>query len=165
MSLDAQAATQEMRTSLATLKDVGGITGSFIFNRLGHVVARELPAMFDDMALSEASGRLTRLHETFAAAGDRVEVVVLRFRDHKLYVKTLAGGVLCIISDGSVNMPALRMAASLVGRRIASALDSVASALPSAVAESASAPSAPPLPRPPALAPPGMRRFRGRAVE
>jgi predicted regulator of Ras-like GTPase activity (Roadblock/LC7/MglB family) len=163
MGAELHAAAEQMRQSLATLRDVGGITGSFIFTRAGNVVARELPAMFDDTALSEASGRLTRLHETFAAAGDQLDIAVLRFRDHKVYVKTLPAGSLCIISDGSVNMPALRMAASLVGRRVAAALDAVASA-PSPVL--ATQPPVPEVPaRAPALAPPGMRRFRGRAVE
>ena len=164
MRLDVHAATEEMRHSLATLKDVGGITGSFIFTRTGHVVARELPAMFDDMALSEASGRLTRLHETFAAAGDQLEIAVLRFRDHKLYVKTLPAGSLCIISDGSVNMPALRMAASLVGRRILTSLETVAASPQVPLVSDAAVPSAP-VARTPTLAPPGMRRFRGRTVE
>ena len=115
-----------MHASLVTLKDVYGITGSFVFARSGHLVARELPAMFDDAALNEAGSRLTRLHETFASVGDKLEIAVLRFREHKVYVKTLPAGALCIISNGGVNMPALRMAASLVGRRIAPVLDQVA---------------------------------------
>ena len=144
----------EVQSSLATLRDVAGITGSFLFTRGGQLVARELPPVFDDEALSEASTRLTRLHETFAAAGDQLEVALLRYRDHKLYVKVLPEGMLCIVTDGAVNMAALRMAANLVGRRVAPAL------------QSASAAPAPPAPRASAgYAPPGMRRFRGRAVE
>lgn len=156
----------QMRASLVTLKDVYGITGSFVYARSGHLVARELPAMFDDAALGEAGSRLTRLQETFAAVGDKLEIAVLRYREHKVYVKMLPAGALCIISTGGVNMPALRMAASLVGRRIAPMLDQVAD--DPALAEPAST-AAPTEPTPPAarplLAPPGMRRFRGRSVE
>src|SRR6185369_11553320 len=113
--------------------------------------------VFDDTALSEASGRLTRLQETFAAAGDQLEVAVLRYRDHKLYVKVFAEGMLCIVTDSAVNMAALRMAANLVGRRVAPALQTASAAPP------------PPERGPPArasagYAPPGMRRFRGRPV-
>jgi predicted regulator of Ras-like GTPase activity (Roadblock/LC7/MglB family) len=170
MRLDARSAREQMRASLVTLKDVDGITGSFIFTRSGYLVARELPAMFDDAALNEASSRLARLHETFAAAGDQLDVAVLRFREHKIYVKTLPAGVLCIISDGSVNMPALRMAASLVGRRIAPALDTIADEPIAMVAQPEERPTPPPSAptpeaSPPVLAPPGMRRFRGRTVE
>lgn len=163
-------ARAQMHASLVTLKDVYGITGSFVFARSGHLVARELPPMFDDAALSEAGSRLTRLNETFASVGDKLEIAVLRFREHKVYVKTLPSGALCIISSGGVNMPALRMAASLVGRRIAPVLDQVADdpmiAQAALAAEAAAAPPPPAAePRAPALAPPGMRRFRGRPVE
>jgi predicted regulator of Ras-like GTPase activity (Roadblock/LC7/MglB family) len=156
----AGAGTAELLASLGTLKDVAGITGSFVFTEEGRLVARQIPALFDDTALAEASGRLTRLRETFAAVGDRLDVAVVRFRDHKLYLKVLGGGMLCIVAEGGVNMPALRMAANLVGRRIVLALERAALEPP---------PAAPPptaaAPRPPALAPPGMRRFRGHTVE
>lgn len=161
---ELRGAREQLRVSLITLKDVFGITGSFVFNRGGDLVARELPSMFDDTALGEASSRLMRLHETFAAAGDQLDVAVLRFRDHKLYVKTLPAGALCIISDGAVNMPALRMAANLVGRRITPALEALANA-PVPAAEPEPAPPPPVAARPAHLAPPGMRIFRGRPVE
>jgi predicted regulator of Ras-like GTPase activity (Roadblock/LC7/MglB family) len=157
----AASAGVELVTSLGTLKDVTGIMGSFLFTEDGRLVAREIPAMFDDTALVEASGRLTRLRETFAAVGDRLDVAVVRFRDHKLYLKALAGGMLCIVAEGGVNMPALRMAANLVGRRIVPALER-AVLEPTLVTEQ-QAPA--PAPRAPAQAPPGMRRFRGRTVE
>jgi predicted regulator of Ras-like GTPase activity (Roadblock/LC7/MglB family) len=147
----------EVNMSLGTLKDVAGIMGSFVFTGEGQLVAREIPAMFDDVALAEASGRLARLRDTFAAVGDSLDMAVVRFRDHKLYLKVLGQGMLCIVAEGAVNMPALRMAANLVGRRIAPVL-----------AQGTLAPIQPgaaPTARPPTLAPPGMRRFRGRAVE
>jgi predicted regulator of Ras-like GTPase activity (Roadblock/LC7/MglB family) len=134
--------------------------GSFVFTDDGRLVAREIPAMFDDVALTEASGRLTRLRDTFAAVGDNVDVAVVRYRDHKLYLKVVGAGMLCIVADGPVNMPALRMAANLVSRRIALALEQAA-ALPPAPPVSAAPASAPA----PKQMPPGMRRFRGRPVE
>jgi len=153
-------ASAELLASLGTLKDVAGIMGSFVFTEDGRLVAREIPALFDDTALAEASGRLTRLRDTFAAVGDRLDVAVVRFRDHKLYLKTLGGGMLCIVAEGGVNMPALRMAANLVGRRIVPALERAAQEPPPPAAPRSAA-----APKPPALAPPGMRRFRGHAVE
>jgi predicted regulator of Ras-like GTPase activity (Roadblock/LC7/MglB family) len=152
----------ELVASLGTLKDVPGIMGSFVLTEDGRVVAREIPTMFDDPALAEVSGRLTRLRDTFAAVGDRLEVAIVRFRDHKLYLKSLGDGMLCIVAEGGVNMPALRMAANLVGRRIGPALERVSQepqfppAVPQLVAASA---------RAAAVAPPGMRRFRGHTVE
>jgi predicted regulator of Ras-like GTPase activity (Roadblock/LC7/MglB family) len=155
------ATTTDLHASLGTLKDVSGILGSFVFTQEGRLIAREIPALFDDTALSEASGRLTRLCDTFAAVGDRLDVAIVRFRDHKLYLKALGPGMLCIVAEGGVNMPALRMAANLVGRRIAPVLER-------AVVEPPPVPSAPRAPtesRSDIIAPPGMRRFRGRTVE
>jgi predicted regulator of Ras-like GTPase activity (Roadblock/LC7/MglB family) len=151
----------DVHTSLGTLKDVAGIMGSFVFTGEGHLVAREIPPMFDDGSLGEASGRLARLRDTFAAVGDALDVAVVRYREHKLYLKVLGDGMLCIVAEGAVNMPALRMAANLVGRRIAPVLAQGALA-PIQTAVAAPAPEAA---RPPPVAPPGMRRFRGRTVE
>jgi predicted regulator of Ras-like GTPase activity (Roadblock/LC7/MglB family) len=155
----------DLRTSLGTLRDVTGIMGSFVFSEDGRLVAREIPALFDDAALVEASGRLTRLRDTFAAVGDTLDVAVVRFRDHKLYLKTLPGGMLCIVAEGAVNMPALRMAANLVGRRIGPVVER-ASLMPPPPPPADAVVAAPPDVRSgPHEAPPGMRRFRGRPVE
>ncbi|HVZ74600.1 MAG TPA: hypothetical protein VHJ20_19595 [Polyangia bacterium] len=160
----------DLGATLGTLKDVSGIMGSFVFSGGGQLVAREIPPMFDDGALSEASGRLARLRDTFAAVGDALDVAVVRFRDHKLYLKILGDGMLCIVAEGAVNMPALRMAANLVGRRISPALASgVLPAMPVPAASAVPAP-APETPsgatsRPAGWLPPGGRRFRGRVVE
>jgi predicted regulator of Ras-like GTPase activity (Roadblock/LC7/MglB family) len=154
---------EAMHASLSTLRDVAGITGSFVFTNDGSLVAREIPPLFDDAALSEASGRLTRLRDTFAAAGDTLELAVVRFRDYKVYLKALGSGMLCIVADGAVNMPALRMAANLVARRISPALERaelepMLARPPDAEQPRQSEGHGPP------LAPPGMRRFRGRPV-
>ena len=51
MAADARTPREQIRASLIALKDVYGIAGSFVFARGGYMVARELPAMFDDLAL------------------------------------------------------------------------------------------------------------------
>jgi predicted regulator of Ras-like GTPase activity (Roadblock/LC7/MglB family) len=169
----APVAAATIQSSLAALKDIPGITGSFVCGPGGWLVAREIPQLFDDGSLIEAGSRLLRLGEAFAAGGDDVEVAVLRFREHRLYVKNVRSGVLCILTDAVVNMPALRMAANLVGRRIAAAVETAATA-PEASPPPAGTPVAPmdgvptrPIEPPeqrPREAPPGMRRFRGRPV-
>jgi len=162
---DMGALSEGMRASLATLKDVDGITGSFVCTPNGRLVAREIPALFDDGALVEAGSRLVRMREAFAAGGDDLDVGVVRFRDHRIYLKAVGDSLLCILAEGAVNMPALRMAANLVGRRIGPAVARLeAEPLPPP-------PAPPPRAEPPAPAraaaeaPPGMRRFRGRTVD
>jgi hypothetical protein len=66
--------------------------------------------------------------------------------------------MLCIVAEGGVNMPALRMAANLVSRRIGPVVENASFEPPPPEAP-------PPEARPAPLAPPGMRRFRGRPVE
>jgi predicted regulator of Ras-like GTPase activity (Roadblock/LC7/MglB family) len=167
--------------ALATLKDIAGITGSFVFTNNGHVVARELHLMFDDDALGEVAERLSRIHDTFAAVGDELDFVVIRFREQKLFLKVLTGGMLCILADQIVNMAALRMASNLVARRIApdlqrmdasskqpliveAAAPVVSPALAAASEPSSAGESRAPTRVLPVIAP-GTRRFRGRQVE
>ena len=78
--VDAGRWRESVRASLATLKDVAGIMGSFVCTPDGRLVSREIPAMFDDGALAEAGSRLFRVREAFAAGGDDLEVGVIRFR-------------------------------------------------------------------------------------
>ena len=116
--VDAGALAESVRASLATLKDVAGIMGSFVCTPDGRLVSREISAVFDDGALAEAGSRLLRMREAFAAGGDEMEVGVIRFQDHRIYTKTVGNSMLMILTEADVNMPALRMAANLVGRRI-----------------------------------------------
>jgi len=62
--------------------------------------------------------RITRIYETFASGGDELESVLLRYFEHKLYVRRLAWGMLGILCSVAVNLPALRMVGNLVARRI-----------------------------------------------
>jgi predicted regulator of Ras-like GTPase activity (Roadblock/LC7/MglB family) len=159
-----------VRTTLATLKDVAGIAGSFVCTANGRLVAREIPALFEDAVLAEAGSRLLRIGETFAAGGDALEFAVVRYGENRLYLKAIAGGMLCIVVAGEVNMPALRMAANLVGRRIAPAVSRAQTELPPAAFEEPpqrSTPTAlPSSPMPPSSGPssPPGRRFRGRSL-
>jgi predicted regulator of Ras-like GTPase activity (Roadblock/LC7/MglB family) len=166
---EAAVLGEGVRTSLATLKDVSGIAGSFVCTASGRLIAREIPALFEDAVLAEAGSRLLRIGETFAASGDMLEFAVVRYGENRLYLKAMAGGMLCIVVAGEVNMPALRMAANLVGRRIAPAVARAQTELPAPAFEAppqraAPVPPAAPPSAPSPAAPPG-RRFRGRTVD
>jgi len=170
---EATTLVEGVQTSLATLKDVAGIAGSFVCTQSGRLIAREIPSLFEDAVLAEAGSRLLRIGETFAASGDELEVAVVRYGENRIYLKSIAGGMLCIVVAGQVNMPALRMAANLVGRRIAPAVARAQAELPPAALERPTPRQNPTaseatLPRSAALAsavPSGGRRFRGRAVD
>ena len=104
--------------TLTSLFDLDGVYGSFLLMPAGDLAARALPEVFDDATLAEVGGRVVRLGETFQTAGIDPELCVLRFAEHKLYVKRFAGGALCVVTGVDVSMPALRMAANLVARKV-----------------------------------------------
>jgi predicted regulator of Ras-like GTPase activity (Roadblock/LC7/MglB family) len=103
---------------LGSLFDLAGVHGSFLVTGAGAVAARALSEMVDDATLAEVAGRVIRLGETLQTVGIDTDLSVLRFAEHKLYVKSLPGGVLCIVTAGNVSLPALRMAANLVARKV-----------------------------------------------
>lgn len=103
---------------LGSLFDLVGVYGSFLITDAGDVAARALPQIVDDATLVEVGGRVIRLGDTFRTAGIDAELCVLRFAEHKIYIRSLQGGVLCILTSSQVSVPALRMAANLVARKV-----------------------------------------------
>src|SRR5579862_7118264 len=104
--------------SLRSLRDVPGVYGSFVLAGSGALIARDLPDVFDGNLFAEVGPRMTRLWETLLSAGDELDACVLRYLEHKVYVRRMTWGLIGVISGVTVNMPALRMVANLIVRRI-----------------------------------------------
>ena len=104
--------------SLAGLRDVAGVQGSFALRLTGELVGKDLPAVFHDELFLEVGARLSRFVETLAADGDEVSSAVLRFDEHRLHVTRFAHGLLAVITTSEVNLAALRMALTLTARRL-----------------------------------------------
>ena len=140
-----------------------GSSGSFVCTPDGRLVSREISAVFDDGALAEAGSRLLRMREAFAAGGDEMEVGVIRFQDHRIYIKTVGNSMLMILTEADGEH-----ARAAHGRQPGRPADrpggrargvGAAGRVPAPVpAEPARAPRR-------VEAPPGMRRFRGRDVD
>jgi predicted regulator of Ras-like GTPase activity (Roadblock/LC7/MglB family) len=111
--------TESLMQTLKSLRDVDGIVGSFVVNADGRLLARDLPTYFDDNVLDEVGPRLHRLYEAWQSNGDTLEAATLVFAEHKLYLRELSGGALGVLSSLQVNAPALKMALSLVTRKLA----------------------------------------------
>ena len=136
---------------LRTLRDVEGVYGSFVIAGTGALIARDLPAIFDDELFAEVGPRITRLYETLRSGGEELDGCVLRYAEHKLYLRGMTWGLIGILSAVAVNKPALRMVVNLVIRRIdPEVVASVRSVLsPSAPPLSAALSKPPPPPSPP----------------
>jgi predicted regulator of Ras-like GTPase activity (Roadblock/LC7/MglB family) len=104
--------------TLRTLRDVQGVYGSFVVSANGALVARDLPTIFDGELFAEVGPRVTRLYETFLSGGEELDSCMLRFAEHKVYLRKMAWGVIGVLSTVAVNMPALRMVSNLVIRKI-----------------------------------------------
>jgi predicted regulator of Ras-like GTPase activity (Roadblock/LC7/MglB family) len=104
--------------TLRTLRDVEGVYGSFVIAGTGALVASDLPAVFDAALFDEVGPRITRLYETFRSSGEELDGCVLRYAEHKLYLRAMTWGLIGILSAVAVNKPALRMVVNLVIRRI-----------------------------------------------
>ncbi|GAB4566410.1 MAG: hypothetical protein Tsb0020_18050 [Haliangiales bacterium] len=108
----------DLNSILGTIRDVGNIYGSFAVTRNGDLVGRDMPAIFDLDALSQASARVLRIYDTFASVDSDIDTCQLRFKEHKLHIRRLDGGYLFVLTPRGVHMPALRMAMNLVAKRL-----------------------------------------------
>jgi predicted regulator of Ras-like GTPase activity (Roadblock/LC7/MglB family) len=103
---------------LRMLRDVQGVYGSFVVAEAGSLVDRDLPAAFDEALFADVGPRVARLFETFVSGGRDMETCMLRYGEHKLFLRKMTWGILAVLSSAAVNLPALRMVANLVVRRI-----------------------------------------------
>ncbi len=113
---------------LRMLRDVEGVQGSFVVAGSGSLVDSDLPAVFDSELLGEVGARVARLYETFFSGGGDMETCMLRYTEHKLYVRKMTWGIIAVLATVGVNLPALRMVANLVIRRIDPEIAAIASA-------------------------------------
>lgn len=109
----------EAANILVGLRDIEGIIGSFVVSSDGGLVGRDLPSVFDDETLAGVAPRLIRLRDGIAGDSSEPAALVLRYAEHKIHIRSAGSGVLCVLSDPKVNMPALRVGMKLVARRVA----------------------------------------------
>jgi hypothetical protein len=144
-------------SALAALKDVQGVVGSFALSASGALLAKDMPAVFDEGVFAEAGPRIARLYEALSVEGDVPESCVMRFGEHKLHFRATASGLVCALTSSKINMPTLKMALTLVARRIEPELRA-GSVRPTITAPPPVDTSPPPTTRRPAM-------YRGRPIE
>lgn len=103
---------------LYLLRDVEGVHGSFVLTEGGSPVDLDMPEGYDEVLLADVGPRIARMFETFASEGKDIETFMVRFAEHKLFVRQMTWGIVGVMVSSTVNLPALRMAVNLVVRRI-----------------------------------------------
>jgi predicted regulator of Ras-like GTPase activity (Roadblock/LC7/MglB family) len=113
---------------LASLRDVQGVVGSLAVGTDGVMWARDLPAIFDEDSTQRLAARLVQLYEALGSDGSALESGTLRYQAYHFHLGVVSSGVVGVLAEEHVNLPALRMALRLVGRRLATAAGMVQSA-------------------------------------
>jgi predicted regulator of Ras-like GTPase activity (Roadblock/LC7/MglB family) len=108
--------------TLAALRDVPGVQGSFAVSELGRLFARDMPPLFGDDVLSEVGPRALRLRETFMNGQDELLSCIVRYSDFLLFLRPLRDGLLCVLTAEGVNVPSLKMAMTLASRRLSAVM-------------------------------------------
>src|SRR3954451_21952257 len=107
-----------MQATLATLRDIEGVLGSFLVDEAGQLMARDMPGVFDDATLNSASVRLSRLRGALESDTPAFNGCVARFGEHLLVVRPVARRLLCVLVPRGANLTALQMGTNLVARRL-----------------------------------------------
>jgi predicted regulator of Ras-like GTPase activity (Roadblock/LC7/MglB family) len=147
--------------TLSSLRDIQGVHGSFFVSPAGRLVSKDLPSVFDEALFAEVGPRVVRLQETLTSTGDDLEMCLLRFAEHKLFMRPTVTGSLCVLMSAAVNLPALKMAVNLAARRVNAELTGVGELPPSTPTDSFAGAS------PPQSAAPSSHAeiYRGRVVK
>lgn len=133
-----------VRQLLRTLADLEGTIGSFVLSDSGGLLVTDLPATFDAAAFAEAGPRMLRLAELGEPYGEQTRFFVIRFAEYKLYVRVLKSAFLGVFVTPSTSLPALKAAASVLGRRLEALLAKGADAVVDTVQSPPRFPSEPP---------------------
>jgi predicted regulator of Ras-like GTPase activity (Roadblock/LC7/MglB family) len=109
----------EMETVLRDINAVVGVTGSFVCDEEGHVIARLLPNVFDTNMLSPV-GRTVA--QTIAGlkivSRRRVDDLDLVYDDGRLIVKNVGDGCLCVLCVKRVNVPLLNLTVNVAVKKL-----------------------------------------------
>jgi predicted regulator of Ras-like GTPase activity (Roadblock/LC7/MglB family) len=127
-----------MESILQDINAVIGVTGSFVCDKEGTLVARALPSVFDEAMLLPAVRTLLQSIEGLETTRRRkVNEFDLVFQEGRLVVKNLREGCLCILCVRNINVPLLNLTANVGARKLSKMLKEKQPTVPEAPAVSA----------------------------
>jgi predicted regulator of Ras-like GTPase activity (Roadblock/LC7/MglB family) len=103
---------------LSALRDIEGVLGSFLIDLDGHMLARDLPPLFNVEALARSGFHLARLRAALESAGSGFDSCVARFGPHLLLLRAAHVNTLCVLCPGGTNLAAVQMSTTLIARRL-----------------------------------------------
>ena len=108
-----------MENILKDINVVVGVTGSFVCDAEGQVLAKALPGVFDEAVLSPVGRTMAQTMAGLELARRRrVSDLDVVYRDGRLVVKNLRMGLLCILCVPTINIPLLNLTANVAARKL-----------------------------------------------
>ncbi len=127
-----------MERILQDINAVVGVTGSFVCDREGMIVARAMPSVFDENTLSPAARTVSQTIEGLETTRRRkVNELDLVYHEGRMVVKNLREGCLCILCVRNINVPLLNLTANVAARKLSQMLKDREPTSPSAPARAA----------------------------
>ena len=108
-----------MEDILKDITAVAGVTGCFICNGEGQVLASALPDLFDETMLSTVGRTMAQTMAGLATARRRkVGDIALVYDQGQFIAKNLGEGCLCILCVRNINVPLLNLTANMAAKRL-----------------------------------------------
>jgi predicted regulator of Ras-like GTPase activity (Roadblock/LC7/MglB family) len=124
---------------LSDINAVAGVTGSFVCDGNGAIVAQALPLSLDEERLLPTARTILQTIEGLETTRRRkVSDLDIVFRDARMIVKNLRTGCLYVLCARNINVPLLNLTANMTARKLAALLKETG---PQAAAAAAVAPA------------------------
>lgn len=108
-----------MENILKDINAVIGVTGSFVTDGAGRLLARALPEVFDAPTLELVARNVSQTYSGLEATRRRkVGDIDLVFADGRLIAKRVGAGILCILCVKKMNVSLLNLTANVAVRRL-----------------------------------------------
>jgi predicted regulator of Ras-like GTPase activity (Roadblock/LC7/MglB family) len=135
-----------MEIILKDINAVVGVTGSFVCDGEGQVLAKALPGVFDEAMLSPVGRTMAQTIAGLRIARRRkVGDLDLLYDQGRLIVKSVEEGCLCILCVRRINVPLLNLTANVAVRKLEEKIRSTKS---TTIAEPVAKPEPAPEPEP-----------------
>jgi predicted regulator of Ras-like GTPase activity (Roadblock/LC7/MglB family) len=108
-----------MEEILKDINAVVGVTGSFVCNEEGQIVAKLMPGVFDDTTLSPVGRTMA---QTIAGLQIARECTIgdldLLYEQGRIIIKNVGEGFLCILCVQRINVPLLNLTANVAVKKL-----------------------------------------------
>jgi predicted regulator of Ras-like GTPase activity (Roadblock/LC7/MglB family) len=106
-------------SKLLALKEVPGVEGALWGDPDGALLEHSLPTFFPDESVAVVAQRMAPLFETIREHVDKVDELILNFEGYTLLLRRVAFGYLALLANTRSSIEPIRMAATMVGKRLA----------------------------------------------